>query len=53
MNSQLVSAASDWDEGNSDPAFLCTDLFPVGDADFPMNLIIDLYRAVIDIEPEG
>ena len=53
MNSKLMRSPRDGKESN--PGFPVFDLnfFPMGESDFPMNRVVDLVWAMIDIESEG
>ena len=53
MQPELVSPPGDWNE--FDPGVLPLDsyFFPVSDTGFTVNLIVNLDRPVVDIEPKG
>lgn len=52
MEAELVGAASDGHEVDPGKPVLNTDFLPMGEAHFSVDFIVNLDRAVLDIEPE-
>ena len=53
VNAKLVGSASDWNKFHSRLSVFNAERLPVGDAEFSVDGVVDLKRAVFDVEAEG
>ena len=53
VDAELVGAAGDGVKGDAGEAVFDPEIFPMRDADLSVDFVVDLVRAVVDIEAEG
>lgn len=53
VHSELVRATCDGVKSDAGETILDPNFVPMGDPYFPMNVVVDLVRTILDIEPEG
>jgi hypothetical protein len=53
VSSELMGSSGERLEDNTGKSVFDADLLPSGNSELPMDGVVNLHRAVVDIEPEG